>query len=187
MKTLYLLRHGKSTWDSPTLGDYERPLSPRGTRAAIAAGRHLAAARLRPNLILCSSAKRTRDTADLVLAEMTPVTAGTEKGAEPACVIPIETERGLYLCGSKALCERIRELPDRIDTVLLVGHNPDLHELALYLVGTGDAVALGHMRDKFPTAACATLEFNAERWRDIEPGSSRLADFEVPRKGERDD
>lgn len=168
MRTLYLLRHGKSAWDDPDLADHERPLAPRGRKAAQRIGSHLREQGVRLDLVLCSTARRAADTLDLVLA-----------AAE--CAPTIERERGLYLCGARVLLERLRDAPDDATHLMLVAHNPDLHDLATLLAGSGGDADLAALREKFPTAACAILHFETDRWRDLEPAGGRLAEFARPR------
>lgn len=169
MKTLYLLRHGKSSWDDPALDDHDRPLAPRGIRAAGLVGRHMKERGARLDLVLTSTARRAMDTTDRVLAEL---------GSDA----PVERERGLYLCGARVLLERLLDAPDTATAVMLVAHNPDLHELATLLAAEGDPHDLKAVAEKFPTAACAVLLFGAPHWKDLEPGAGRLVEFVLPRK-----
>lgn len=169
MKTLYLMRHGKSAWDDAGLGDHDRPLAPRGFKAAAAVGRRLAQLGARPQLVLCSTAKRTSDTLDLVLEHL---------DAKPT----IERESGLYLCGPRVLSERIKDAPADVDSLLAVAHNPDLHAVALALASHGEDEHHVALAMKFPTAACAVFESDATRWRDIDAENTRLLEFILPRK-----
>lgn len=169
MKTLLLLRHGKSAWDDPGLDDHDRPLAPRGTRAARLVGRHLHGRGVKLDLVLCSTARRADDTAALALAECAPD-------------VPVERERGLYLCGAPVLLERLHDAPDAAATLMLVAHNPDIGALASLLVGEGDPADIAAMAEKFPTGGCAVLLFGVTRWCDLEPGSGRLVEFVRPRK-----
>lgn len=172
MKTLYLLRHAKSAWDDAGVADHDRPLSARGEHAATRVGRYLDDRGVRPELILCSTARRAADTLDLVLAEI---------GRDAPSAIPVERERGLYLCGPRVLLGRIRDVPDSVHTLMLVAHNPDLHHLATSLVVEGEPQVRAHLTEKFPTGACAAIVFDVARWRDVAPGTGRLADFVRPR------
>jgi phosphohistidine phosphatase len=165
LPTLLLLRHAKSGWDDPELSDHERPLNERGRRAAPAMGRRLRAAGLEPDLVLCSSAQRARETWALVAPQL----AGRPK---------VLFEDGLYLCGGDALLARLRRL-NREQAVLAVAHNPDLHELAAALAGGGPPAELRALATKFPTGALAALEFPA--WRELAPGAARLILFATPR------
>lgn len=165
-KRLYLLRHGKSDWDDPELADHERPLARRGRRASKAIARHLASEGIQPALVLCSSAARTRETLDRIA---------------PALGSPeVEIEDELYGAGAGALRERLRQVPDGIDSVMLIGHNPGVESLALALAGGGED--LERMERKFPTAALATLTVPGDSWGELDEGRSELLAFVVPRE-----
>jgi phosphohistidine phosphatase len=175
MLTLTLLRHAKSSWDEPTLDDYDRPLAKRGKKAAPEIGAALAAMGLRPDLVLCSGAARARATLDLVLAKL---------GA-PVPEVVYDDE--LYMADPEALLARLQRVGpgaagETPRHVMLVGHNPGLEELALLLVGSGAADDTARMAAKFPTAAVAVVGFNAESWEAIEPGSGRLEHFLTPKQ-----
>ena len=154
MKRLYLLRHAKSSWDDPDLADHDRPLSARGRRAADAIGRHLRAEGIEPELVLCSSSTRTRET-------LARIGLRTD-----------EVERELYGASATELIARLRELPPSTESVLVIGHNPGMHDLALALTGEPG--------DKYPTGALATID--VDDWSTIAPGSGRLIDFVRPRE-----
>ena len=168
MKVLYLLRHAKSSWDDPGLSDHERPLAPRGRRAAARIAEYLNREGIRPALVLCSSSRRTRQTLELVAAAL------------PGVRVQVEAE--LYGADEVDLLQRLRRLPDAADSVLLVGHNPGLQDLAVALAGGGDAEALARIRAKMPTGALATLGAAVTRWRDLRPGGGELVAFVVPRE-----
>ena len=168
VKVLYLLRHAKSSWDDPALSDHKRPLAPRGRRAAARIAAHLDREGIRPALILCSSSRRTRQTLELVAAALPDV--------------PAKVEADLYGAGEASLLRRAHRLPDSADSVMLVGHNPGLQDLALALAGGGDAQALARLRAKMPTAALATLAAPLTRWRDLRQGGAELVAFVVPRE-----
>jgi phosphohistidine phosphatase len=172
MKTLYLLRHGKSAWNDPSLADHDRPLAPRGARAAKLIGRELRKEGFRADCILCSTARRAIDTLEIVTAQL-------DGGA---LEMPVHQERELYLTGERTLLERLRRLPDKVGTAMLVGHNPDLHYLAQELAGSGDKEDLKSLEAKFPTAALAVLKFPVESWSDIGPRAGRLTRFLIPKK-----
>ncbi|EWY39963.1 phosphohistidine phosphatase [Skermanella stibiiresistens SB22] len=173
MKTLHLLRHAKSGWDDPDMPDHDRPLAPRGARAATLIGRHLLARGFHPDLILCSTAKRAGDTLDLVLSQL--------GGGVEELPFKISRERGLYLCGERALLHRLRQLPDDVTSVLLVAHNPDLQYLTRELAGTGDEADLRSVAGKFPTGALAELTFDIHGWSDIGPRTGTLLRLVLPK------
>ncbi|HZH28506.1 MAG TPA: histidine phosphatase family protein [Azospirillaceae bacterium] len=172
MKVLHLLRHAKSDWTQPgpgqpALHDHDRPLARRGRDAARDMATHVRATGLRPGLVLCSTALRARETLALVRVGLPPGTKAVE-------------EDDLYLCGGAALLERIRNAPDEVGELLVVGHNPDLEQLAGSLAGTGDPALLQTLRDKYPTGALATIALPINQWADTRPGIGRLTAFVRP-------
>jgi phosphohistidine phosphatase len=119
-RLLYVLRHAKSSWDDPTLDDRDRPLASRGRRDAQRLAGFLQRESVAPALVLCSSSLRTRQT----LAAILPSLEGD---------IQVLVADGLYGADVEQLLERLRALPDSVPSVLLIGHNPGLHELVLRL------------------------------------------------------
>ena len=164
---LWLLRHAKSSWDDPDREDVDRPLAPRGARAADRMRDYLDAEEIRPELVLCSSALRTRET----LARILP-------GLGPELTVRIEPS--LYSFDADALLQRLRDVPADVGSVMLVGHNPAMQELASLLAAEGDR--LDELRNGFPTAALAELDLRVGSWAEIAPGSGRLVRFIVPRE-----
>jgi phosphohistidine phosphatase len=159
--TLYLLRHAKSSWDDASLADHDRPLAPRGRRNAAALVSHLDEAGIAPALILCSSARRTRET----LAGILPaLDAETE----------IRIEGGLYGAGADRLLGRLREVPAGTASAMVIAHNPGLEDLAALL----DPSAGGNA---FPTGALATFEL--EDWPSLRAGGAALTARWTPRDG----
>ncbi|SJZ43142.1 phosphohistidine phosphatase [Enhydrobacter aerosaccus] len=169
MKIVLLLRHAKSAWGTPGLPDHERPLNRRGEHAARVMAQYIADRCPRPDLILCSTAVRTRRTLAPLLKQFEP----------PAP--PIALEKDLYLAPESALLGRLQALPDSVGTALLIGHNDGIGQLAAALVGSGPAEQVQALRDKFPTAALAVLRAPAEHWPDLESGSANLLAFVRPR------
>jgi phosphohistidine phosphatase len=168
MKRLLLLRHAKSSWDGPAGEDHERPLNRRGEKAAERIGAWLRERRITPDLVLCSTAKRTRQTLDGLMPFA---------GATPA----VELLPSLYLAAPPAILERIRKVPDENDSVMVIGHNPGFEQLATLLAGDGEAVALAQLAKKFPTGTLADLRFDIKQWREVTPNEGRLAAFVRPR------
>jgi phosphohistidine phosphatase len=166
MKRLYLLCHAKSSWDDQTLADHDRPLAPRGRRAAKVMAKHLGRKGIAPELVLCSPSTRTRQT----LKRIGP---GLGKNAD----VRIEPE--LYAAPARDLLEVLHKVPDEVESVMLIGHNPGIQDIALSLDSGGAASRRG--RSKFPTAALATLELNAT-WRELEPGSAELVSLVKPKE-----
>lgn len=168
MKTVFLLRHAKSSWDQPHLADYDRPLAPRGREAAPRMGRFMEREGLIPHRVLCSGALRARQTWELVASEL---------GQD----IPTEILPDIYHSTPGGLLNLIQESPADHSSVLLVGHNPTLEELALHLAGSGTDGALRDLRGKFSTAALAVLDFQAEGWKEVLPDKAYLRAFVRPK------
>lgn len=165
MRTLYLLRHAKSSWDDPSLADHDRPLAPRGVRATPYVADHLRQVGIVPDVVLCSSSRRTRQTLDL-LGDAIP--SDTD--------VRIEDE--LYHAAADALLDRLRSLPDGVQRAMLIGHNPAMQQLAVLLAASGQH--LERMARKFPTAALATLDAQISRWKELAPGCAELVGFVRP-------
>lgn len=154
-KTLLLLRHAKSSWDDPALADHDRPLAPRGRKAAKLIGAYLRDRRTSVSLVLCSSAARTRETLELV-----------RPGGE------IAIEPGLYGASADELLARLRRVPEEVESVMLIGHNPAVHELAIRLASDS-----GELREgKFPTGALATFAVPGS-WEELDRGKTELLAF----------
>jgi phosphohistidine phosphatase len=176
-RRLLLFRHAKSAW--PDVADHERPLARRGQRDAPVMGRWLHDADLVPDRVLCSTACRARETWQL---------AQTGLDAAP----PVIFELGIYKGAAADLLVLIRQVPPAATTLLLIGHNPAIEDLAFMLAATtsaGEASAgpddatpgaLRRMRVKFPTAAIAVLE-PAGTWRELARGQAKLTAFVTPR------
>ncbi|MER6331660.1 histidine phosphatase family protein [Streptomyces sp. NPDC001034] len=169
LRRLVVLRHAKSARPEG-VPDSRRPLAPRGLRDAPAAGRALAEADLLPDLALCSTAVRARQTWQLASAEW---------GTPP----PVRYEPRLYGADVPALLDVVRETPPEVETLLLVGHNPGLEDLLLTLAGDGLDDTLERLRTKFPTSAVAVLAWRGTGWPALAPGVALLTSFTVPRGG----
>jgi len=167
MKTLYLLRHAKPDPAGSGIRDRDRPLTDRGRRVAERIGLKLRQTGAPPTLVLCSPARRAAET----LAHLLP-----GLGFVPL----VETREDLYLCGWPTVLEAIWKLPDKVDRVLLVAHNPDLHDLAHHLTVSGAPGALRAVELAFPVGALATLVFSVTEWSAVTVGSATLAGFVRP-------
>lgn len=165
MRTLYLLRHAKSSWDDPSLADHDRPLASRGVRATPYVADHMRQVGIVPDVVLCSSSQRTRQTLDLL-------------GDAVASDTEIRVEEGLYQASADALLDRLRMLPDSAQQAMLIGHNPAMQQLAVRLAASGQH--LERMARKFPTAALATLDAAIDGWTDLAAGCAELAGFVRP-------
>ncbi len=160
MKTLLLLRHAKSSWKQPKLNDHDRPLNKRGKREAPKVGQYIKENNLIPDLILCSTARRARDTAQAV---------ADESGYNG----DIEQLSDLYLSDTACYLDVLQRLPDNVNRVLVVGHNPDLDELLTLLTDVSE-----HMN----TAALAQIDLPISCWAELnEATDGRLQKLWVPR------
>ena len=168
MKTLYLYRHAKSSWEDPTLEDFERPLKGRGRRAGTSMAAYMAEHRWVPDIILCSSAIRARETLRILRDAL---------GGD----IPARIDDALYMASAADLLRQVQRLDDGLASAMLVGHNPGLHDLALELTGGGEPEPWDRMRSKFPTAALAVLACPGRRWRALKTDGATLGDFVRPR------
>ncbi|MGY6019296.1 SixA phosphatase family protein [Streptomyces spinosirectus] len=167
LRRLVVLRHAKSAWPDG-VADHERPLAPRGLRDAPAAGRALAEADCLPDLALCSTALRARQTWELASAQW---------GTPP----PVRRDPRLYGADATELLDVVHEVSAEVETLLLVGHNPGLEELVLDLAGEDLDGALDEVRAKFPTSAIAVLAWHGPDWDALVPGTALLTTMLVPR------
>jgi len=170
MKRLYLLRHAKAVPADPALEDHDRELTVRGMHDAGAMARYMRKNGFIPDLILSSSAARTRQTTELVLREIAART---------------DYRESLYLAEAGKILMLVQAAPQSVAGTMVVGHNPGLEDLANLLarepVRRKERVRRDVLEEKFPTAALAVLDFDVEKWRDIRPGEGALADFVRPR------
>lgn len=170
LRELWLLRHAKSAWGVPGLEDHDRDLAPRGLAAAPRVGRRMAQLGLVPDLVLCSTARRAVHTWELVAAEL----------PRPVEVRHLES---LYLASPAALLRTIRSQPAAVRRLLLVGHDPGFHRLALLLVGADDPEARSSgLTAKFPTGALCRIRLAVEGWGEVAAGRGRLLAFLKPRE-----
>jgi phosphohistidine phosphatase len=169
VKTLFLLRHAKSSWGDASIPDHDRPLAARGERAVRLLASHISDAGVRPALVLCSSARRARDTLDAV---------ATSLGNEAKCAI----EDDLYGASAHELLVRLRGIEAAVSSVLVVGHNPGLHDLAIELCSDGDRHAMAQLHNKFPTGALARIDLGDVEWHDLGRSGAYLTSVVVPRE-----
>lgn len=168
MKTLTLLRHAKSGWDDPVARDFDRPLNPKGQRAAAMVGRHMKSLGLAFDHVVASPAVRVVETLD-------QVSHGYGSDLAPAW------DQRVYLASAATLLDVVHDLPAGAGHVLLAGHNPGLEELVLLLVPDDGATLRDAVEVKFPTATLAEMTFEADRWSDVLSGGGVLTRFVRPR------
>ncbi|MHC9419355.1 SixA phosphatase family protein [Sphingomonas citri] len=168
MKTLTLLRHAKSGWDDAVPRDLDRPLNPKGRRAAQAMGREIKAMELDFDRVIASPAVRVRETIEEL-----------ERGLGRA--LAPEWDRRLYLASTATLLDVMHEQDDSAETLLLVGHNPGLAELVLALVPEAPGGLRDAVEEKYPTATLAEMTFTVDGWGAVAGGGATLTRFVRPR------
>ena len=159
-RTLYLLRHAKSSWKDASLRDFDRPLKGRGRDAAKQIGKRLASEQPQPVLVVCSPAARARETAEIVLKQ-----AGLK--------VDVNFVQRIYEASLRDVLHVVSEIPDEKEVVIMIGHNPGFEELVAYLSGE-------HRR--MPTCALAKLRLDVGSWKDIKAGEGTLAWFIAPKE-----
>jgi phosphohistidine phosphatase len=160
MKTLFLLRHAKSSWQDAGQLDFERPLNERGVKAATLIGAFISKQNLQPDSILCSPAQRTRETLALV-----------SKAAK--LTTPPRFDERLYEAGVNTLLEIVSQIDEKADTVLLIGHNPGITELIFSLTGESRDV---------PTGTLACIALDTEKWSKTRANCGKLELFVKPKE-----
>lgn len=165
MKRLHVLRHAKSSWDDRSLADHDRPLAPRGRRAASRMAQWIAEHDVRPQLVCCSTAVRARETLDRILPSLGDVA--------------VRQEPSLYMASVEGLLDVVRELPD-VDEVMLVGHNPGLEALTVLLARP--SAERDRVHEKLPTGALVTLELAVDAWTRVDAGAGTISTLVLPRE-----
>jgi len=160
MRILYLLRHAKSSWNDPTLRDFDRPLKKRGREAAERIGERMASETLSNPLVICSPAVRTRETAEVVLAS-------AKLQVEP------RFDERIYEASLRELVEIVTEIPNDKEVAIMIGHNPGFEELLSFLTGE-------HRR--MPTCALAKIRFEDVSWNEVRAGEGSLEWFTAPKE-----
>lgn len=166
MRRLVLLRHAKAARQAGG-GDRERPLTKRGREDAARVGRYLVEEKLLPDLAVVSDAKRTRETLECVTAET---------GRSFRMLI----DPALYLAEDFILLSEMNKTPDRVETMLVIGHNPGIADFAWRICGDGDRDALARLEVKYPTSGLSVIEFGDASWSTIRWGGGRLERFVTP-------
>lgn len=160
-----LFRHAKSSWATPGQQDRDRPLNARGRRGAALMAAWMLREGWRPDLVLCSSAARTRETIAVAMQTL-PMPA-------------LLTEDGLYLASAEALRRRIAQVPDGCARLMIVAHNPGIEDLARALDRSGAEEGTGP-HEKYPTAGCAWFRSEAASWKRVFDGELDLVTFMTP-------
>jgi phosphohistidine phosphatase len=168
MRRLLLLRHAKAERVQPGEKDHERVLTDRGRSDAARIGAYVARHGLIPDRALVSTSARTRETWALLANAM---------GKEP----PARFEPRIYEASPQAVLKVIQEAKPKTATLLVIGHNPGLQELAAMLIASGDVDSRQRLKEDFPTAAIAVVSFAVEDWRSVHPQGGRLEHFVAPK------
>lgn len=168
MKRLLLLRHAKSSWHDPSLKDFERPLKRRGRGAARKMGDYLVRKGLLPDLILCSAAQRTRETLAFIQDRLDQD-------------LPVSIEKSLYEASPAEIARIVSKIEAGFDTVLVIGHNTGLEELARRLSRNGNEKATKRMALQYPTGAMAVIDISGEGWSKLDGKDASLKRFVCPR------
>lgn len=167
MRRLILFRHASADRAAPGAADRERPLSERGRADAIRVGAYLARHSLIPKHVMVSPALRTRDTWKLAVAGL-------------AAPVPAQPREPLYDATAAAIIDVIKTTPAGAGTLLIVGHNPGLHEAALLLIASGNQDLRERLREDLPAAGLAVITFAIDNWQGLRPHSGRLERFVTP-------
>lgn len=168
MKRLAILRHAKSSWDDPSLDDFNRPLNDRGWKTARRMGRELKHRELKFDLVLSSTAARARETID-----------GVQDKYDLDCAIEFEPD--LYLASEGELLQRVRSLDEKVKSALLVGHNPGLEQLIAKLTRNDKDGLRRRIEGKFPTGALAVVELPGHHWSKVKPGEGEVVELILPK------
>ena len=168
MHRLMLLRHAKSSWDDPSQPDFDRPLNRRGRKAAPEMARHMVDRGFVPELILCSTAQRTRETLAVLLNAF----------RDP---LEIRLLDELYEASEAQITDAVRHSAGNAASVLVIGHNPGMEECADSLVGSAGKGLGEAFETDFPTAALAVIDFEMASWGDLAPGTGHLSAFVRPK------
>jgi phosphohistidine phosphatase len=168
MRRLMLLRHAKSDRSDPGARDHDRVLNTRGRDAAPRIGAYMASHALVPDLVICSTATRTRETWQL---------ASTAFGTPPRVLY----DERIYRNDPRILLEIVKATKANVHALLLIGHNPSMQMFADLMAASGHGDARQRLREKFPTAALAVIDFAVDDWDRIHPHSGRLDRLITPR------
>jgi phosphohistidine phosphatase len=165
---LILLRHAKAEKAEAGMGDHERRLNARGQNDALLIGAYMARHALIPDRVMVSTAERTRETWQRLAAAL---------GARPQ----VSFEERLYNAGSEAILALAKHIAPPVRTLLMIGHNPGLHDLARLLIASGDVEARERLNEGLPTSGLAVIDFAAQDWGKVHPRGGRLERFVSPR------
>lgn len=167
-RQLFLLRHAKSSWDDPDLTDHDRPLTKRGRKAGALLRKFFRTQALRPDLVLVSSARRALETLQALEPWETPP--------------HVEILPALYHASPDGILDVIRAAPEAAENLLVIGHNPGLHELAELFCANRDDALSRRMAETYPTGALAQFEVDDGPWARLAMRGGKLKGFVTPRE-----
>jgi phosphohistidine phosphatase len=165
---LLIFRHAKAEKALPGMRDRDRPLNPRGRKEAAHMGGYMAHHELVPDRVLVSPSRRTRETWDGLASALTGR-------------IPVDFEDRLYDASVHGIMALLREIAAGTRALLVVGHNPGLHEIARTLIAAGDVEVRERLNEGLPTCGLAVIDFPGDDWEKLHPHSGRLERFVTPR------
>lgn len=166
MHGLYVLRHAKSSWELAGELDYERGLTERGQSDTKSIASVIEERSIRPDLVICSGARRARETLELVAPALPPET-------------PVEYDDRLYQATAIKVAKVVREVDEQVESLMLVGHNPSFHDFCVDIASSGEE--LERLAAKFPTAALAEFEISGA-WSELKSDSADLVGFTAPKQ-----
>lgn len=167
MKTLYILRHAKAEPSDAVPDDLDRQLNARGRKTCEWIGAYIKLKKYIPSLVLSSPSKRTSETYDLVMQSA---------GVMPPCIY----EKRLYLASVDNIIDYLQNINEDVDSLMIIGHNPGLHHLALTMAQPISSDLHAALELKYPTGTLAVLKFPAKTWQQVASGEGELVDFIVP-------
>ena len=165
---LMLLRHAKTEKAEAGMRDHERRLNARGQHDAPLIGAYMARHALIPDRVMVSTSTRTRETWQHLAEAL-------------AAVPPVDYEERLYNAGSETILALAKHIEPPVRTLLMIGHNPGLHDLARLLIASGDVEARERLNEGLPTSGLAVIDFAAPDWGKVHPRGGRLERFVSPR------
>jgi len=168
MRRLLLFRHAKAERAEPGEPDRDRVLNDRGRKDAASIGAYMAGHGFTPDRVVLSPSRRTQETWKYAAGTFRP---------QPAA----QSIERLYNATAHTILDVIKETPAGAHSLLIVGHNPGLHELALMLIASGDIEIRGRLGEKLPTSGLAIIDFAVDDWRKLHPRAGRLARFVTPK------
>ena len=168
MRRLLLLRHAKAERLQPGGRDHDRILAKRGRDDAAAVGAYLVRHKLIPDQALVSTSARTRETWALVAKSFATK------------VPPVEFEETIYEASPEAILKAVRASDPAAKTLVVVGHNPGMQQLAAMLIASGDVEARQRLLEEFPTSAIAIISFAVQEWESLHANGGRLEHFVTP-------